>query len=296
MSDIVRLPIGGEIEQFDPERYRLKQAALDYTIEHAKRIRDWPMLEKAVDDKLTEARKFVAWWKANVTAGHGGNRQVPGTRHLLREAEDLTGMQHQRVSDLGNKLKSLAKFREFLLGVEYSAAYLTAKDKTRGTTGTGQNEWFTPAEYIELARTVLGSIDLDPASHIEAQRTVCAGTFFTKEQDGLQQEWFGNVWLNPPYAQPYIDHFANKMAEEIEVNRITAAIMLTHNYTDTAWFHRLVGVMDAICFTRGRVKFEEPDGTVAAPTQGQAFFYYGAQVKTFVSTFNPIGFITVPRR
>ena len=167
-------------------------------------------------------------------------------------------------------------------------------NNVRGTEGTGENEWFTPPEYIELARRVLGDIDLDPATHKEAQKTIRAAQCFTKAEDGLTREWHGRVWLNPPYAQPAIAHFVSKMVIERLAGHVTAAIMLTHNYTDTSWFHEAATIADAICFMRGRVKFYEPDGEIAAPTQGQAFFYFGSEVKNFAEAFRSIGFVVRP--
>ena len=85
------------------------------------------------------------------------------------------------------------------------------------TSFTGNNQWFTPDEYIELARDVLGTIDLDPATHALAQERVKAAKFFTEDDDGLTQEWRGRVWLNPPYSQPDIGLFVDKLIDEIEV-------------------------------------------------------------------------------
>ena len=169
-----------------------------------------------------------------------------------------------------------------------------ATTHVRGTFGTGENEWYTPPEYLTLARHVLGGFDLDPASSPEAQVSVRADRFFTKEDDGLQQEWFGHVWLNPPYAQPHISDFVNKLCTEVESGRVGAAILLTHNYTDTAWFQQAARHATAICFTRGRVKFYSPDGSVAAPTQGQAFFYFGNEPWRFSQEFQSVGFVVTP--
>ena len=157
--------------------------------------------------------------------------------------------------------------------------------------GTGDNEWFTPPQYIEAARRVMGTIDLDPASNPVAQKIVGADRFYTKYDDGLTQPWAGTVWLNPPYSQPLIGLFVERLAAEFASGRVSSAIMLTHNYTDTAWFHAAEKGATLICFTRGRVKFIDDDGQECAPTQGQAFFYFGPEDDVFREAFLPFGFI-----
>ncbi len=72
-------------------------------------------------------------------------------------------------------------------------------------------------EILEDVRAVLGQIDLDPASCEFAQKRVKAKRYFTKQDDGLQQRWFGNVFLNPPYQMPAIEQFTDKLLEELPV-------------------------------------------------------------------------------
>jgi hypothetical protein len=53
----------------------------------------------AVDDKIAEQHKFVAWWNNEVTRGKGWEGKKLKTENAvlsLREAEELTGMKQQR--------------------------------------------------------------------------------------------------------------------------------------------------------------------------------------------------------
>jgi phage N-6-adenine-methyltransferase len=164
----------------------------------------------------------------------------------------------------------------------------------RGTEGTGEFERYTPPEYIEAARLVLGAIDLDPATSEQAQRTVRAANYFTEKTDGLKQEWHGRIWLNPPYHRELAPAFIRKLVAEIAAGRVTAAIMLTNNCTDTEWFAVVEAACAAICFTRGRIKFTQPNGTEVLPTQGQAFFYFGTDANSFARVFCRFGFGMTP--
>jgi phage N-6-adenine-methyltransferase len=153
----------------------------------------------------------------------------------------------------------------------------------------GNNEWYTPAEYIQAAATVLGGIDLDPASTADANAVVGAAQFYTAQDNGLDRPWRGRIWLNPPYAVELIGLFAAKLVRHVKAGDVASAIVLVNNATETAWFHELAGAASAICFPRGRIKFWAPDGRIAQPLQGQALIYLGNDADAFQNAFTQFG-------
>ena len=155
---------------------------------------------------------------------------------------------------------------------------------------SGENEWYSPARFVEAARAAMGSIDCDPASSEMANKTVKAKKFFTKENDGLKQKWSGNVWMNPPYAQPLMGKFAAAVAEKFCADEIKQACVLVNNATETEWFGVMAKWAGAICFPSTRVKFLDPQGRPGAPLQGQAVIYLGKRVAEFCSAFDGFGF------
>ena len=171
-------------------------------------------------------------------------------------------------------------------------------DQPHVTHNSGNNEWYTPPEYIEAARQVMGNIDLDPASSEIANKTVQAATFYTQEDDGLLYDWAcGTCWMNPPYASHLIGLFANKLAEHVKRGDVSEACVLVNNATETAWFNALLDLASCVCFIRGRVKFIDMDGKASgAPLQGQAVLYIGPNAEAFGKAFSDFGRTLYARR
>jgi len=156
---------------------------------------------------------------------------------------------------------------------------------------TGDQESYTPEKYIEAARLTMGSIDLDPASNEFAQKTVKATTYYTKEENGLDKNWDGNIFLNPPYSHPDIKHFVDKLLSELKPNQ--QAVLLTNNNTDTNFFHNAARKASVVCFTKGRINFNKLDGSTSSPTNGQVFFYFGENTDEFIKNFSEFGLMMV---
>lgn len=114
------------------------------------------------------------------------------------------------------------------------------------------DEWYTPKWIIDA----LGPFDLDPCAPSEQFYT--ANKCYTKEIDGLYQEWKGRVWLNPPYKNPLIGKFMKRLAEHGN------GIALVFNRMDTALWHDIIfPTATAIRILRGRLKFVGSDGKVS---------------------------------
>ena len=171
---------------------------------------------------------------------------------------------------------------------------------------TKSNEWYTPAKYIEAAREVMGSIDLDPASCELANQNVKATRYYSKEDDGLSKDWYGNVWCNPPYGRvkpelkgstkSWQPLFVQKLLDEYTRGNVRQAIiLLLGNAMYKQWFPSLWEYI--ICFHPNSIAFTRPGRTHPDTDRlgfGSIFIYLGPHEQTFIETFSQFG--TIARR
>jgi hypothetical protein len=158
---------------------------------------------------------------------------------------------------------------------------------------SGDNEWYTPQSIIDAATSILGPIDLDPASCKLANTVVKARQYYDVKADGLKFPWRGTVWMNPPYDQPAITNFSLKFAEHVRAGDITAGMVFVNNGTETKWFQAVADVSGAICFPATRVPRWCPDGESTSPLQGCALLYTGPAVAAFCRRFTEVGLVLV---
>lgn len=213
-------------------------------------------------------------------------------RDKAAKSLNVSGRSVDDAEKLINERPDLAKEVELGTKSLHEAVEESKGNNVHVANNSGENEWYTPPQYIEAARLVMGSIDTDPASCDKANEIVKAANYFTKENSGLDKVWNGNVWMNPPYAQPLMSQFAEAVSKKYNDGEIEQACVLINNATETGWFQTMAKVANATCFIKGRIKFLDKDGIPAnTPLQGQAILYFGKKLEDFKEEFTKIGIV-----
>lgn len=115
------------------------------------------------------------------------------------------------------------------------------------------DEHYTPSALF----TQLGVIfDLDVAAPEGGSDNVPALHYFDKKTDGLKNDWFGNVWMNPPYSNPtpWVHKF-------IEHGHGIALLPVTRG----KWWDLMWDKAQGILPLAYNFKFERPDNLPAKP-------------------------------
>ena len=138
----------------------------------------------------------------------------------------------------------------------------TTFERTQNST----DEWYTPKEILQA----LGPFDLDPCAPL-APLWNTAAVMYNKNDDGLSKQWFGRVWLNPPYSRPLIERFIEKMSSH------NNGIALLFNRCDSKLFQEYVlSKCSGILFLEKRIRFYRSNGIQGkSPGCGSLLVAYG---------------------
>lgn len=117
------------------------------------------------------------------------------------------------------------------------------------TSGNKSKEWETPQDFFNTLNSEF-HFTLDPCCTKENAK---CSKYYTKEQDGLLQDWTGEtVFCNPPYGREM-----SKWIEKCYKHKLNGgtAVMLIPARTDTIAFHKYIYHNAEIRFIKGRLKF-----------------------------------------
>lgn len=118
--------------------------------------------------------------------------------------------------------------------------------------------WLTPPHILKA----LGEFDLDPCAAPEPRPWPTAARHISLPDDGLQANWSGRVWCNPPYSRESAQ-WLTKLGRHGHGTALVFARTETAMFTETVW-----AAATALLFLTGRLYFHRQDGSRAAANSG----------------------------
>lgn len=129
---------------------------------------------------------------------------------------------------------------------------------SRSLFSSATGEWETPQDVFDDLNAEFGPFDLDPCATPENAK---CKNYYTSENNGLVQPWWGKVFVNPPYGRgigAWIGRcyqVSRRRAGPYACYNAELIVALIPSRTDTVWWHDYVMKADEIRFIRGRLKF-----------------------------------------
>ncbi len=163
------------------------------------------------------------------------------------------------------------------------------KKKPKRPESEESEERYAPLDLVQAARFTMGEIVLDPASTEQANKTVEAQRIFTREDDGLKQEWVGSAWVNPPVVLQ--GEFTEKTCASMVAGTIKQFLLCTDAITWEPWFHRALVSSTGLALVREHIDWLHDDGSPFPQEVGQVVFYAGRYNDRFSEAFDKYGFV-----
>ena len=302
MSDIRRiLSIAKGLVEATTREY--ERAKNNHGIEQTKAIKEaaFENAIKAGELRLLAEARFGEMIKQEQEAGRlavsGDNQHSIGSNNVVTTLKDygisrIESSRAQKIYEHRDLISSYVVKAMETEDLPTRSGFERMLNPAHVSFNTGENEWYTPWIYVQAARDVMGTIDTDPASSETANGIVKAKQYFTIEDDGRQQTWVGNIWMNPPYSQPLVTEFCALLVEKLKNREIKQACVLVNNATETNFYQNMMGECQAVCFIKGRVKFIDQNGeSTGAPLQGQTILYFGEGYQKFAKVFSQFGVV-----
>ncbi len=118
--------------------------------------------------------------------------------------------------------------------------------------------WATPQEFFDKLHAVF-RFETDVCAL--ADNAKCS-VYYSPDENGLEQEWHGSCWMNPPYGRE-ISAWVEKAYKSAKENGATVVCLLPAR-VDTRWWHDYCAKGE-VFFVKGRLKFGDSKNSAPFP-------------------------------
>lgn len=118
---------------------------------------------------------------------------------------------------------------------------------------SARDDWRTPLDLYRAVSRTWGPFTLDAAA---SDANHLAPAWYTVDDNALEQDWPGTVWVNPPYGRE-LARWADKAISEVRAGHSERVVMLVPARPDTNWSRRLANAGQSV-YLPGRLNFTDP--------------------------------------